>query len=226
MSQKLDGDGYKIEECPTLSWKTYNLLGSLIVYKTMLHIVLKNRYISKNSIFSQFTRNESIIVQIMMGVFLLEIIVCIFLIRMWFSSDTNLFAMTVQAYNSPGLETQQLMSELHDVHLNPVLNQKIKRTPFSTQFTPQGALITLDRDNIQVFEYQDSESAQLQMNLLLENYNEIMMSKTSVKKMHLYIRNSLIIFYLGNNDNILTALGTTKGLVERLSPQTLSTVAQ
>lgn len=150
-------------------------------------------------------------IRLVLCAFLLEIIAFLFFINQWFFSDTSSYALaTIALAASDNITdsklkpaTEQFMNELESVGQKPVLIQKIKRLPFSAE----GVLIGLNNDNVQIFEYPDHETAQKEGVAFAQKYTR----ETSPKNLwrsvtHIYIRNKMIIFYMGKDANILSAL--------------------
>jgi len=97
------------------------------------------------------------------------------------------------------------MGDLRGVNLKPELIQKIKRAPLSVK----GALIGLGRDNIQVFEYPDHDTALKEGAIFAEKHTKHIGSTASnlwKNTMHLYVRDNIVIFYMGKDADILTVL--------------------
>ena len=145
----------------------------------------------------------------MLCVFLLEIITSLLFIKYVIVSDTgsyNLAAVALSATTHPdtelGLATKKFMDDLKSVGLKPVLIQKIKRAPLSVK----GALISLSGDNIQVFEYPDNETASKEMTIFAGKYTKSTASNLGENTTHLYIRDKIVIFYMGTEKNILVTL--------------------
>ena len=153
---------------------------------------------------------------------MIEAIIFAFFIKTFFFADLSSFAVTAAKLKTPGAETQQLMAELKDAHFKPVLSQKIKRAPFSAQ----GALIGVSGDNIQVFEYPNHESAVHELQLLTQKYGGANATATFKQNIHLYIRDALIIFYMGSNESILAELNNNKIFSDSTPPLTLSSISR
>jgi len=190
----------------------------------MLTMALKNRF-SRNSIIllSYFSKREQLVIRIMFSLFFLEAVASLYFINIWFFSDNSQYALAATAladttYKNnikPGLATGEFINELQEAGLNPIVNQKIgKRLPFSVE----GVLVSLDTDNIQIFEYPDHKTARKEGLLFAEKYMGESVKNRWKGMMYVYIRDKIVIFYMGKEENILTAL--SKGM------NPLSTLAQ
>jgi hypothetical protein len=118
----------------------------------------------------------------------------------------------VQAYQTPaapttftkvsvGAQTQNLMNSLNQAGLYTAAISDVHRDFFSVV----GKVITLGGGNLQAFEYSDNVSAM----------NEAALFKASAeanpeswrKQAHLYVKDALLVLYVGNRASILQALG-------------------
>lgn len=154
-------------------------------------------------------KNRSILMRIIIGIFLLETVVFLFFFKYVIVSNTGSYSVaisaladTIHADIKPELETEQFIGDLKSVDLGPVMTQKIKRAPFSVI----GALISLKGDNIQVFEYPDYETASKEGLMFARGYTNNTKSSFRENTMHLYIKDKIIIFYMGKDKDILTML--------------------
>lgn len=142
----------------------------------------------------------------------MEIIAFTFFINHVVISNTGSYALAANALADTiridtidieqSLATGKFTNELKNVGLKPVLIQKIKRAPFSVK----GALIGLNKDNIQIFEYLDHDTALSEGLVFAKKYTGSMASNKWKNEMHIYVRDNLVIFYMGKDKNILVAL--------------------
>lgn len=173
----------------------------------------------KNPVPQQFVpplyplKTKGLIIRILLFVFILEMIICIFVAKESFLSDKTSDVAAVMVSNKTGLETEQFLIELKNAGLNPILSQKIMRAPFSVG----GVMIILsgdngeNTDNIQVFEYFNQETALKEVLFLEQKYAAGIGTNSRNKTVHLYTRGALVIFYMGTEKNILFSLDKTVG---------------
>jgi hypothetical protein len=89
-----------------------------------------------------------------------------------------------------------------------VRGNKIERPPLSAD----GILMTLEGDNIQVFEYSSSIFASKEANDFLESYGQASKNRMSwTPTAHLYLESSLIVLYTGNRDEVVSSLDRALG---------------
>lgn len=104
-----------------------------------------------------------------------------------------------------GPKTNALILDLENIGLDPISVSNITRDFFSAE----GKMITLDGDNIQVFEYADSLAATGELFLFQKSAQT---RRGSWKKnVHLYANVNLIIFYMGERKNIIDSLNSIFG---------------
>ena len=107
-----------------------------------------------------------------------------------------------------GPETELFVQKLKDNGHKPMSVAVVKRKPF----TVEGRLITLDGDNIQVFEYLDYKSAANDASILADKYISSTRSSTWKKDMHIYLNDKLVVFYMGHKKGIMDSLEKNAGL--------------
>lgn len=180
----------------------------------MLMITLKNRLRRWNILPLNFSKKEHVAIRIMSCIFLLEMIISLFFIRIWFFSDTSSYALATMAHTKPGIATEQFMSELKSVGIKSVLSQKINRDPFSVK----GVLIGLNKDSIEVFEYPDHDTALKEASILAQKYVGSKAKNIWKDTTHLYVKDRIVIFYMGTEKSILATLSENEGF-SRASPQ-------
>jgi len=182
----------------------------------MLTMTLKNRVWRESKSFSDlFSKKRKLVIQAISCVFLLEIIWFLFLIKYMVFSDTNQYVSAATALAATthtdlklGLATEQFVNELKGVGLKPILDQKIQRMPFSVK----GSLISLNRDNIQVFEYSDHGTASKEGAIFSQKYTKDSTKNKWNNIIHLYVRDKIVIFYMGKDINILKILSKNEEL--------------
>jgi hypothetical protein len=143
----------------------------------------------------------------MYGIFLLEMVALLFFVQSWFFSSKSSYALAITAltdttYAKPGSATEQFIDDLENAGFKPIINQNIKRIPFSVK----GALISLNGDNLEVFEYPDHNTALNYGTMFVQKYKRGITLNRWKNIIHLYIRDKIIIFYMGTEKNVLTAL--------------------
>lgn len=104
-----------------------------------------------------------------------------------------------------GPATTLFMQQLRDNNFVPIVFKKITRRPLSGD----GSLITMNGDNIQVFEYKNHDSAMNDASLLADKYAKGSQKLVWKKNMHVYVNDKLVVFYLGKQDRITTTLDQT-----------------
>ncbi len=107
-----------------------------------------------------------------------------------------------------GHATDQLIQNLKSTGLNPVVQQDVK----SRYFSVEGKLVTLEDDNLQVFEYGDSVTASKEAETLKQRYEDSSRTKRAKEKYHLYTNENVAIFYIGNNTKIIDSLNQAPGV--------------
>lgn len=101
-----------------------------------------------------------------------------------------------------GPKTTQFMQVLKNDNFEPVVFKKITRYPF----TGDGRLIVMSGDNFQIFEYADRELAMKDASLFASKYTTYSKKLVWKKDMHVYVNDTLVIFYLGKEPSILYSL--------------------
>jgi len=102
-------------------------------------------------------------------------------------------------------KTRDLVDDLQKEGYSANAVSEIERNFFSVP----GVIVTLDGDNIKVFEYRDKLSAEVDTLLFSES------AKTKYyawrKDVNLYLKDNLIIFYTGSRKGVLEVLKNTVG---------------
>jgi len=151
------------------------------------------------------SEKERVIIHIFLYILLAEFFAMLFIIKMWFfSSDVNdvlMYVSRVEASVKTGMETEQFVLELKNSGMNPQVVQQIKRKPL----TVKGALVALNKDNIQVFEYQTNDAAMKETLLLAKKYRGPEPNRWE-GVVHIYVKDKLVVFYMGKDENILSWL--------------------
>ena len=109
-----------------------------------------------------------------------------------------------------GSATQSLIRELTSNGFTAAAVDKVTRR----QFTVGGTIVTLNGDNIQVFEYPSHEMAVIEASNLQEEYRISSQTSGWKNRMHLYVYDTLIIYYVGNSSTVINALDQNTGLPE------------
>ena len=131
------------------------------------------------------------------------------IIKLSFSMQvTPVIAATIEHAVPTGPATESFMQSLRIEGLNPIAIKGITRKPF----TSKGSLITIGNDNIQVFEYPDNEPAMNDAAILAQKYASSSRSAAWKNGMHVYVKNSIAVFYMGKNDEILKSLDSNAGV--------------
>lgn len=160
------------------------------------------RYISS----LHLSKKECIILRIILYVCLIEFLVVLFFIKIWFfSNDTLVYSSTAYASNVEsniklGKQSELFISELNNA-FNAVISQKITRKPLAAN----GVIVALQKDNIEVFEYADRNTAMAESALLAKKYRKPEPNPWA-DKIHIYVKDNLLIFYMGKREDILSIL--------------------
>lgn len=98
----------------------------------------------------------------------------------------------------------------------PSINTFIKQLPAGFVVTPleikkeglsvTGRMVVVNGDNFNVFEYTNSSLAQKEAFEMSQKYDATSNSAEWKENMHLYLKDNLLIFYMGKNDSIISAL--------------------
>ena len=164
------------------------------------------------------------------GILIFRIIVCLLMIeviafsiflKLWFFTGNetqlnNVSRVSPNLYVIPevkvGSATEQFISVLKESGQNPIPLQQIKRRTFPVS----GRIIALVgdnvRDNIQVFEYPDADTAQKETSQLALKYTSSTLLDSWKKDIHLYVKDKVAIYYFGNKKTILSTLNEIAGL--------------
>lgn len=157
--------------------------------------------------FSGITTRDRPIFRIMMWLLAMDmIIVPLVFIKLFHSTYTTSFHRSISVAmnneNKIGSATSQFIKRLSNSDMVP---RAVKNITHKT-LTVKGNLITLGNDNIQIFEYGDASSAQLEAAALSKRYMSSSRSLAWKKDMHIYVDSTLVIFYMGNRENVLDSL--------------------
>ncbi len=183
------------------------ITGKTANYIFMTTITIKKIY-KTSAMYALSFKRERIVFFIMVCLFVAEIILALLLINRWFFSDTSTYAQAVAMIAAPihtevGKSTTNFVNELSKIGgLYPSVGQKISHTPLSVT----GVLVSVNKDNIQVFEYPDNASALAEEKNLEQKYIQSKKQTSWDEFKHVYVWGNLVIYYMGNNKNILTAL--------------------
>lgn len=152
--------------------------------------------------FIQKPKVESIIIKIISFIFLIELLLSSALYIKFFKFHTTT-PIVLAAYHNESMgiiplkpATELFINKINNItDINAIADGKVKRNIFNTE----GRTISLQNDNFQIFEYADSNIAQTNATIVIKEYEYN-------KKIHIYQKNNLIIFYMGNNQKILKVL--------------------
>ena len=173
------------------------------MYAISTHVDSVRHYISS----LHLSEKERIILRVIFYIFLVEVFASLLFIKMWFfSNDTLVYASTVYASSAPSntelpRPTGEFISNLENNNFSPVVIAKITRKPL----TAQGYIVGLNKDNMEVFEYSNNNSAMAEAALLAKKYRKPDPNPWA-KVIHIYVKDNLVIFYMGNQEEILAAL--------------------
>ena len=105
-----------------------------------------------------------------------------------------------------GQGTEQLLYDLKKLGLDTSPSRDFGRQPLSTR----GVMLTMMNDNVQVFEYPEEGTASLEGGGLARRYTTTIANSWK-KQIHIYLKGTILVFYMGKNDSILTSLQTALG---------------
>lgn len=151
---------------------------------------------------ADYTRNQKIVVRVIISLCVLEAIGVVFIFNSWFSrNDAVLFAEATVMKTRIGTDTEELVGELEAQGLHPDISQKIYREPL----TVEGVLVALSHDNIQVFEYSDRSAAEKEKEMFAQKMAQTL-SPNVQKTAYMQVRDTMIIFYMGYDESIISML--------------------
>lgn len=168
-----------------------------------LGLTVKNHYSHVRAGIHNLSKRDKIIIKIILFFLLLELIGCLFVFRKLIFVDVRSHALLMENHKRPGPETEKFMNELKSNGLKPALSQKIKRAPFSGE----GVLIAAKGDSMEVFEYSDHQSAVIEEEKIAEKYQTSKVRNIWKDRIHLYIKDRILVFYMGTEEDILNSLG-------------------
>ncbi len=156
-----------------------------------------------------------VLMRIVIGVVILDLILGMFiLIRIYMPVST--FENTAfAAFAEPGAtatpvgnETQSLIHNLHAQGLSAGIVGETTRQDINTPAT----LLSVEGDTILAFEYGEVSDAAEGARLLTERYVSPKRTGVWQDRAHVYVRDSLVLYYIGTNENIISALETYTGV--------------
>ncbi len=131
-------------------------------------------------------------------------------LKLFYDPGEVSIAMASSEQTRLGLATEQLISELKESQLEPVSSGKVLRKGLSVP----GRMVAFKGDNIQVFEYPDRQKAYSEASEFAKKYEHIGDSSPHnwKKDVHIHVDDTLIIFYMGKEIEIIGALEKNSGL--------------
>ncbi len=162
------------------------------------------------------SKSDRTLTRIMLWVLVIDMIILpalfaklfLFPLTKSFVTTTDATNVSVPQTTTLGPATEHFLQRLRDNDMIPVAVGEIKRKPF----TVSGQVVTLNGDNIQIFEYVDHETAMKEASLMVQRYTSSSRTLTQKEAMHLYVDGTLAIFYMGKQDYIVTSLDQNAGL--------------
>ena len=158
---------------------------------------------------------ERILMRVLFWIVVVDIILALtlflklFVFAPTFSLPTMFASIPVASAAVSGPATGNFVESLNQYNLRPVIIGEISRRP---RITVPGQLVALGGDNIQVFEYPDHDSAMNEATALAQAYTESSRSPAWKHNIHVFVKDSLLIFYMGNQSSIVAALEQHAGL--------------
>lgn len=104
-----------------------------------------------------------------------------------------------------GISTEALLKSMKGLGLDPLPLNKVNRAFFSVE----GTLVALANDNMLVFEYPDELIQQMEVSAFQQSAGTYRGSWK--KNVNLYMRDNLVIFYMGDKRKITSALEKVMG---------------
>lgn len=121
------------------------------------------------------------------------------------NNNYSFFSLTMEKPIKILPGTEDLMNRLEKEGYAPSIASEIERNFFSVP----GVIVTLDGDNIKVFEHKDNLSAEVDALLFSESAGTDYYAWR--KKVNLYLKDNIVVFYMGSRKSVLDALKNTVG---------------
>lgn len=168
-------------------------------YEHIRRAPAKRVFVETSSLVSPIIKKLLLLAVIVNVVLVGVIYIALFMFPQAKYSVTNLTHQEV----SVGVETQSFIKELRTGTLKAVPAAIVTRAPL----TVQGRAIALNGDNLQVFEYNSAKTAKKEADMLAKKYESTLKeSVLSEKNVHIYAKDKLLIFYMGNNKSIIDSI--------------------
>ncbi len=168
----------------------------------MSTVTLKNSSLHALISSLRFSKLERITLWVILWTCVVDSILFVYFIGLIFFFNVTSYAQAVAPDTKVGPVTERFILELKKSGLDAIPLQRITRTPFSVR----GNVITIQGDNIQVFEYPSHDSALKEASVFAEKYVDRTKLSRWKNSVHLYAKDTLAIFYMGNDKNILDIL--------------------
>ena len=115
-----------------------------------------------------------------------------------------------------------LLAQLKNDDLTLVLAGTVTRRPFAVR----GRTIALNGDSLQAFEYPDQAAAARDAAALASAYATSTRKTVWNKMVHIYVSGTLVAFYMGNQDHIVSALDQALGSAFTQPVRSLSAISK
>lgn len=179
----------------------------------MYAIPIKNHFVRIESPTFEFAKFDRFLIKVLVCAIAFDIIAWGFFLRFHFFSGTPLPAIeTVQAMSSDA-RAEQFAEQIRNTGRNATYAGPVTRK----SLTGKGSIITMEKDNLLVFMYNDQITAQKEAATLAEKYLEYPAMDNWGENVHLYADPDTAVFYMGDDENILDSLNKVDGL-SRLTP--------
>ncbi len=139
--------------------------------------------------------------------------------------DLVLVAGIYFAISTPQVKASLIKNPTYVVSTGSSINAFIKQLPAGAVIIPSeikrenlsvsGRMIVMNGDNLEVFEYPDSNTAEKEALQMSQKYQSTQNSLEWKESIHLYLKDNLLIFYMGKNDSIISALN--QGISQRVA---------
>jgi hypothetical protein len=136
------------------------------------------------------------------------LVILIIIIKMVPSSSAKVSEAATDPTGAPSAssapsQTEVFLSALTASGLHPMPLAKVNKKIFSVQ----GLLVAFANDNIQIYEYPTNASATADAQKIHWIYANALLRSPFRGIVHLYEKENLLVFYMGNKEDVIRALG-------------------
>jgi hypothetical protein len=185
----------------TITIKKLDLLKSVIV----------------NSLNTNLPRIKLIATRVIICIVIVDIILFLFIYKKFFSPLSIVESASISSFYAPllgkvgysaqlqadiGTQTKEFMIILENEKFLP----KVVSIIIKPEFTVSGNIITINNDNISVFEYENIDIAKAEAISYVNKYDKSTKPYIWKEFTYIYTKDNLIIFYLGSREEIINSL--------------------